>query len=459
VVESAFCFVPTTVSPGGGAKVRIRLSSVLIVAVLLAVASSVVPQLPALAQTESPEPAACSEDSLWQPETITTTLFTSLTPTVTLGPAVTQTISLTVEETDPDSLPSTDPAALESGSGDLVTLLGVPMEVMEWEEAQVREAGARLAGNYDYPTRLDWRDLDGNNWTTRVRNQSTCGACVAFATIGAIESRLEIALLDPTLDPDLSEAHLFFCDADSSCVTGWSPYAALNSARDIGIADEACYPYSTSDQTCSVCPDWQNRVTSITDWVGLTNSSDMKQALADEGPFEATMLVYSDFFSYTAGVYRHTSGALEGGHAVTVVGYDDEEGYWIAKNGWGGGWGENGWFKIAYGECGIDDYAYVPIVEVPLPSYHLYPSVAPTGGGTIVSEPLACIVGGCESGTQVMLTAVAVDGYEFAGWDGDVSGDSESISVIVDSDKTVTARFVLSTDGLDLRAFVPFVTG
>lgn len=434
---------------------KIKSSLVLILAVVLAIASSVALQLPALAQTESPEPAACSEDPLWQPEAITTTLFTSLA----LGPTVTQTVSPSVEEPDGDSVPSADPAALESDPGDLVGLLGVPMEVMEWEEEQASEAGARLSASYDYPTRLDWRDFDGENWTTRIRNQSSCGSCVAFATVGAIESRMEIALANPTLNLDLSEAHLFFCDSDSSCVTGWSPYAAMNSARDIGIAGEACYPYSTSDQTCSVCPDWQNRVTRITDWVGLTNSSDMKQALADEGPFEATMLVYSDFFNYTGDVYRHTSGVLEGGHAVTVAGYDDEQGYWIAKNSWGRGWGEDGWFRIAYGECGVDDYAYVPIVEVPLPSFQLYTSVAPTSGGTIVSEPLACIVDACESGTQVMLTAVPVDGYEFAGWDGDVSGDSESINVIVDSDKTVTARFVLSTDGLDLRAFVPFVTG
>jgi C1A family cysteine protease len=439
--------------------VRIKSTLVLVVAVLLATGVSVVLQVPAMAQTESPEPTTCREDTLWQPETITTTLFASLTPTDTVGPTITQTISLGAEDPDEDSLPSTDPPALESDPEDLVGLLGVPMEVMEWEEEQASEAGVKLAASYDYPTRLDWRDSDGANWTTGIRNQSACGSCVAFATVGAIESRLEIALGSPALNPDLSEAHLFFCNSGSSCATGWTPFAALNAARDVGITDEACYPYDTSDQMCSLCPDWQNRVTSLTEWVGLTSSDDMKQALADSGPFEATMLVYSDFWTYEGGVYRHTTGTLEGGHAVTVVGYDDEEGYWIVKNSWGRGWGENGWFKIAYGECGIDDYAYVPIVEVPLPSYHLYPSVAPTGGGTILSEPLACVVDGCESGTEVMLTAVPVDGYAFAGWDGDVAGDSESISVIVDSDKTVTARFVLSTGGLDLRTFVPFVTG
>lgn len=54
------------------------------------------------------------------------------------------------------------------------------------------------------------------------------------------------------------------------------------------------------------------------------------------------------------------SGDLEGYHCVAVVGYDDEDGCWICKNSWGTGWGEEdggkrGWFRIKYGECGIDN--------------------------------------------------------------------------------------------------------
>jgi hypothetical protein len=64
--------------------------------------------------------------------------------------------------------------------------------------------------------------------------------------------------------------------------------------------------------------------------------------------------VYNDFFSYTSGVYRHVSGGVAGGHCVCAVGYNDAGGYWICKNSWGTGWGQAGYFNIAYGECGID---------------------------------------------------------------------------------------------------------
>jgi hypothetical protein len=33
---------------------------------------------------------------------------------------------------------------------------------------------------------------------------------------------------------------------------------------------------------------------------------------------------------------------------------------WIAKNSWGTGWGEAGFFRIGYGQCGIDNVMWSP---------------------------------------------------------------------------------------------------
>jgi hypothetical protein len=57
-----------------------------------------------------------------------------------------------------------------------------------------------------------------------------------------------------------------------------------------------------------------------------------------------------DFFAERSGVSRHVSGDLAGGHWVCLVGYDDSSQCWIAKNSWG----ERGFFRIGYGECGIE---------------------------------------------------------------------------------------------------------
>lgn len=50
--------------------------------------------------------------------------------------------------------------------------------------------------------------------------------------------------------------------------------------------------------------------------------------------------------------------------------------------------------------------------------------------------------GSYEEGTQVTLIATAADGYKFSAWSGDASGISETITITMDSDKSVTATFV-----------------
>ena len=64
--------------------------------------------------------------------------------------------------------------------------------------------------------------------------------------------------------------------------------------------------------------------------------------------------MYEDFKDYNGGIYEHEYGPFAGNHLVAIIGYDDSQGYWICKNSWGTAWGEGGFFRIKYGECGID---------------------------------------------------------------------------------------------------------
>ena len=54
--------------------------------------------------------------------------------------------------------------------------------------------------------------------------------------------------------------------------------------------------------------------------------SQMPQEIMTNGPLWVGFSVYADFPLYKSGVYRHTSGAMKGGHAVTMVGWGEENG-------------------------------------------------------------------------------------------------------------------------------------
>ena len=207
------------------------------------------------------------------------------------------------------------------------------------------------------PSAVDWRSVDGNDYLGAVRDQANCGSCVAFGSIGAIEGSTRVAAKNPTKTVDLSEAHLFYCHgaADGrNCGNGWWPSKALDAAKSKGIVDEACFPYTAGDQKCRTCSDAAARTTKIKAWASLTSTPQMKLWIAEKGPVSACFTVYEDFRYYKTGVYRHVSGAQLGGHCVCVVGYSDSDGAWIARNSWGSKWGENGYFRIGYGEAGID---------------------------------------------------------------------------------------------------------
>ena len=202
--------------------------------------------------------------------------------------------------------------------------------------------------NTSLPEEFDWRNIDQIDWTTSIRNQAGCGSCVAFGVLGAVEAVVQIETGQP-FDVDLSEAFLFFCGG-GSCGSGWQVSEAARYIVDHGVPDEACFPYHDYDMDCSdKATNWRDRLVRVADYGSVSDNVDfIKQALIEHGPLVTTMAVYRDFFYYREGVYEPVSTTLEGYHAVAIVGYNDDPGYWICKNSWGTGWGEDGWFNIKY---------------------------------------------------------------------------------------------------------------
>ena len=218
-----------------------------------------------------------------------------------------------------------------------------------------------MATTNDLPASFDWRSVNGRDFTTPIRNQARCGSCVAFAAIGVLETQINVSNGKPSLDLDLSEQDLFA--RIGGCESGSLPFFANSTLKSSGVPDESCFPYASGrlgeDQSQSLaCKDRAARVLKVTGTRSL-GASEAKKAL-QAGPLMTTMTVYEDFMFYTGGVYQYVSGKALGGHAVTIVGYDDAAGAWIVRNSWGESWGEGGYFRIKYADksgVGATNYA------------------------------------------------------------------------------------------------------
>lgn len=235
---------------------------------------------------------------------------------------------------------------------DLQRMMGVKDDFFTDVEFEAPES---LSIEQSLPSSLDWRNKNGRNWIPPIRNQANCGSCVAFASIAVMEAQLNISALIPGMNIRLSPQHLFSCGG-GSCDNGWYPFGAIEQLQNVGVADEACMPYTSGatakDADCNgACADAAKRTYKVTDFGTPTrffsNTTAVKKAL-QHGPVMATLRIYTDFIGYAGGVYKQTTGDLVGGHAIAIIGYDDSKQAYIIRNSWGTDWGIDGYGYVAY---------------------------------------------------------------------------------------------------------------
>jgi len=224
------------------------------------------------------------------------------------------------------------------------------------------------------PSSWDWRNVDGKDWTTPIRDQAECGSCYAFAVMAVLETVYNINKNNPNLDIDLSEQYMVSCgqkqlpfDIHGCC--GGTFAGSIAFIEEQGTIEENSFAYKAIDANgrdgdeCDhlygshekvKCPNVNGPIYKASRAKTLFTRNGMKNAINEYGPLVTSMYVYDDFPDYNGGIYVKNSNRLLGGHMVAIVGYNDDPGYWICKNSWGTEWGEDGWFRIKYGECSID---------------------------------------------------------------------------------------------------------
>lgn len=234
---------------------------------------------------------------------------------------------------------------ISSNREDWKYLVGLNFEPVDAEPIEMTAAA-------ELPAALDWRDANGN-YVTAPRNQKKCGSCWAFAMTGGLEAYSLLKNNTPGKDLDLSEQVMVSCSGAGTCNGGRLTATFL---QKTGLPPEAAYPYTGTDGSCAAAAaGWQTGAYKVGAWGSVSkNLTAIKTALVKYGPLPTAMMVYEDFMHYKNGVYSYTTGKKLGGHAVLLVGYNDEGQYFIVKNSWDTGWGEGGFFRMAYSELNSD---------------------------------------------------------------------------------------------------------
>jgi cathepsin L len=220
--------------------------------------------------------------------------------------------------------------------------------------------------NIALPDEVDWRK---NGYVTPVKNQGQCGSCWAFSTTGSLEGQM---FKKTGKLVSLSEQQLLDCSTsfgNHGCNGGLMDQAFEYIKENGGLDTEASYCYEMAQGQCRYKQ--ADAFGCVTGYQDITegNEQELQQALATQGPVSVAIdASHSSFQFYKQGVYDEPAcNSFQLDHGVLAVGYGTENGqdYWLVKNSWGTGWGDQGYIKMSRNcnnQCGIASCASYPLV-------------------------------------------------------------------------------------------------
>lgn len=145
----------------------------------------------------------------------------------------------------------------------------------------------------------------------------------------------------------------------------------MNYAKTHGQELQSDYPYTAKDGTCKFAAAKGKVDVKSVATVTARSVSQLKAAIA-KGPTSVTVEADRTVFqSYKSGILDSTACGTSLDHAITAVGYGTDaatgKDYYIVRNSWGAGWGDQGYIKIAavdgVGICGIQQISVWPTTD------------------------------------------------------------------------------------------------
>lgn len=192
-----------------------------------------------------------------------------------------------------------------------------------------------------------------------VRDQGDRGTCLAFAVTSAHEFRQSV---DTGNLLNLSEEFLYWAckQIDDNNVPGTSFESARVSLRDTGQPLEEFWPYDEARSDADPVS-YQPPAAALTAKQfkadlerGQITAEAAKELVAREQAVLVGLRLTPEFYQPVGGRIAEPTEppTILGGHAVVLVGYEDEpqsgKPFFVIRNSWGTSWGDDGYGYLTY---------------------------------------------------------------------------------------------------------------
>ena len=165
------------------------------------------------------------------------------------------------------------------------------------------------------PQEFSWKDV-----MKPIEDQGQTTMCVTYSICSVLDFMVNSENGTDRKDNGFNKNELYACRANKNA-PGMTFKEAQHYLRHNGLNGKKINSYSK-----------------------INSAAAAKQAILGIGPVVAGLPVYDTYYND----FWKKRGNINGGHAITLVGYSDDKKAFLLRNSWGTSWADNGYVWLPY---------------------------------------------------------------------------------------------------------------